>query len=102
MTTTIFSRIDIKTLAVVLAGVLVLVYLVVGLLLVLKRRRRRPAVALGAPGAPARAARREPWRMPPLSLLEPPKWSRGRLLGMYALRAYLVVAVVLLFVKAIE
>jgi hypothetical protein len=40
--------------------------------------------------------------MPPLSLLERPKWSRGRLLGMYALRAYLVVAVVLLFVKAIE
>jgi NRAMP (natural resistance-associated macrophage protein)-like metal ion transporter len=105
MTTTIFSRIDIRTLAVVLAGVLVTVYLVVGLLVVLQRRRRRPAPALGAlgaPGSPARAARRETWRMPPLSLLERPKWSRGRLLGMYALRAYLVVAVVLLFVKAIE
>jgi hypothetical protein len=89
-------------LAVVLAGVLVLVYLVVGILVVLQRRRRRPAAAPGAPGAPARAARRETWRMPPLSLLERPKWSRGRLLGMYALRAYLVVAVVLLFVKAIE
>jgi Mn2+/Fe2+ NRAMP family transporter len=99
MTTTVFSHIDIKTLTVVLAGVLVLVYLVVGLVVILKRRRRRPHAA---PGAPARAARRETWRMPPLSLLERPKWSRGRLAGMYALRAYLVVAVVLLFVKAIE
>ena len=40
--------------------------------------------------------------MPPLNLLNRPKWSRGRLLGMWALRAYLVVAVVLLLVKAIE
>ena len=30
--------------------------------------------------------------MPQLSLLERPKWSRGRLIGMYALRIYLVVA----------
>jgi hypothetical protein len=40
--------------------------------------------------------------MPPLGLLNRPKWSRGRLLGMYALRGYLVVAVLLLLVKAIE
>ena len=40
--------------------------------------------------------------MPPLNLLSRPKWSRGRLLGMWALRAYLIVAVVLLLVKAIE
>ena len=46
--------------------------------------------------------RRANWRMPPLNLLNRPKWSRGRLLGMYALRVYLVVAVVLLLVKAIE
>ena len=42
------------------------------------------------------------WRMPPLNLLSRPKWSRGRVLGMWALRCYLVVAVVLLLVKAIE
>ena len=40
--------------------------------------------------------------MPPLNLLNRPKWSRGRVLGMWALRGYLVVAVVLLLVKAIQ
>ena len=34
--------------------------------------------------------------MPPLNLLNRPKWSRGRVLGMWALRGYLVIAVVLL------
>jgi hypothetical protein len=40
--------------------------------------------------------------MPPLNLLSRPQWSKGRLVGMYLLRVYLVVAVVLLLVKAIE
>jgi hypothetical protein len=46
--------------------------------------------------------RRANWRMPPLNLLSRPKWSKGRVVGMYLLRGYLVVAVVLLLVKAIE
>jgi hypothetical protein len=33
------------------------------------------------------------WRMPPLAFLARPAWSRGRLIGMYALRGYLLVAV---------
>ena len=40
------------------------------------------------------------WTMPPLSLLDKPEWSRGRILAMYTMRGYLVVAVVLLIVKA--
>jgi hypothetical protein len=40
--------------------------------------------------------------MPPLSLLRRPTWSRSRLASMYVLRGYLVVAVLLLLVKAIE
>jgi hypothetical protein len=40
------------------------------------------------------------WRMPPLAFLARPVWSRGRLIGMYALRGYLLIAVVLLAVKA--
>jgi hypothetical protein len=46
--------------------------------------------------------KRATWRMPALNLLERPQWSRGRLIGMYLLRIYLVVAVLLLAVKAIE
>jgi hypothetical protein len=38
--------------------------------------------------------------MPPLALLEKPEWSRGRVLAMYAMYGYLVLAVVLLAVKA--
>jgi hypothetical protein len=49
--------------------------------------------------AAARAEARS-WTMPPLALLAKPEWSRGRVLAMYTLRAYLVVAVVLLIVKA--
>jgi hypothetical protein len=38
--------------------------------------------------------------MPPIALLAKPEWSRGRVLAMYTMRAYVVVAVVLLLVKA--
>jgi hypothetical protein len=45
---------------------------------------------------------RDTWRMPALNLLDRPTWSRGRTTGMYLLRGYLVLAVILLLVKAIE
>ena len=105
MTTTIFSHINIKALAAVLGGVLVLGYLVAGVVITRQRRRRQLSVVgtgIGEGVTPARAVRRETWRMPRLSLLERPTWSRGRMVAMYALRSYLVVAVLLLFVKAIE
>ena len=40
--------------------------------------------------------------MPPLELLERPVWSRTRKVGMVTLRAYLLIAVLMLIVKAIE
>jgi NRAMP (natural resistance-associated macrophage protein)-like metal ion transporter len=49
--------------------------------------------------AAAKAAART-WTMPPLALLAKPEWSRGRILAMYAMYGYLVVAIVLLVVKA--
>jgi hypothetical protein len=42
------------------------------------------------------------WRMPSINLLSRPKWSRSRVVGMYSLRAYLVIAVIMLLVKGIE
>jgi NRAMP (natural resistance-associated macrophage protein)-like metal ion transporter len=97
MTTTVFPHINVKALSLVLAIALGVFYVVGGVVMVVRRRK-----GLIAPVEPMSRARRDNWRMPRLSLLERPKWSRGRLAGMYALRAYLVVAVVLLFVKAIE
>src|SRR5579872_276405 len=45
---------------------------------------------------------RATWRMPPLAFLGRPTWSRGRLIAMWALRGYLIVAVVLLVVRAVQ
>ena len=47
-------------------------------------------------------ADRDTWRMPPLTLLEPVKWSVGTRLGMLALRGYLVIGAILLVVKGIQ
>jgi Mn2+/Fe2+ NRAMP family transporter len=70
-------------------------------------------VALAAAGAwllrhpPPRSASvpprdKENWRMPPLALLNRPTWSPARKVAILALRAYLVVAVLLLIVKAVQ
>jgi len=95
MATTLFSTINVRALTVVLGGTLLLGY-VVGGVVVARGRRKHP------PAAPVPTQRRETWRMPPLSLLDRPTWSRGRLVAMYLLRGYLVVAVLLLAVKAVE
>jgi Mn2+/Fe2+ NRAMP family transporter len=95
MVTTLFSRIDVNILALVLGGLLVVGYAIAGIVMVRSRSRRPPVEAVAA-------EQRATWRMPPLNLLERPTWSRGRLLTMYLLRGYLVVAVILLAVKAIE
>jgi Mn2+/Fe2+ NRAMP family transporter len=95
MVTTIFTTIDVKKLSLVLGILLAVTYL--GGIVYLVRRRVRGIVE-----PPLDKERRANWRMPPLSLLDRPAWSRGRLLGMYALRGYLVVAALLLLVKAIR
>ena len=95
MATTLFSNINVRALTLVLAIVLLTGCTVAGVLS-LRARRRHPQPE------PVSRQRRETWRMPPLSLLGRPKWSRGRLAGMYLLRGYLVVAVLLLVVKAVE
>jgi NRAMP (natural resistance-associated macrophage protein)-like metal ion transporter len=95
MATTLFSTINVNDVAVALGGVLLVAYAIGGAFLVRGRRRRGGA-------APIPLEQRPTWRMPPLNLLQRPVWSRGRLVGMYALRAYLVIAVLMLFVKAVE
>ncbi len=95
MATTVFRHIDIDELAVVLGGLMAAVFVVGGALYArsLRRRPREPVTPM---------AKRATWRMPALNLLQRPPWSRGRLLAMYLLRGYLVIAVLLLLVKAIE
>jgi len=95
MATTVFTTLNVKTLSLVLGALLGATYLG-GVVYLLVYRRRRPAEV------PVSKEYRNGWRMPPLNLLDRPKWSRGRLVGMYALRGYLVFAAVLLLVKAIR
>jgi hypothetical protein len=45
---------------------------------------------------------RDTWRMPPLPELARPVWSTSRKAGMLALRAYLLVAALLLVVKVVQ
>jgi NRAMP (natural resistance-associated macrophage protein)-like metal ion transporter len=95
MATTLFSQVNVTDLALALGGVLIVSYVVVAAVLLWSRRRQPAEVTVSKEA-------RANWRMPPLNLLHRPRWSRGRLFGMYMLRGYLVLAVMLLLVKAIE
>jgi NRAMP (natural resistance-associated macrophage protein)-like metal ion transporter len=95
MMTTLFPSINVTHLAVYLAGVLVVAYLVGGVILYRTRANRAPMSAESLRS-------RVNWRMPSINLLSRPKWSRSRVVGMYSLRAYLVIAVIMLLVKGIE
>ena len=96
MATTLFTTIDVTTLSLVLGAVLVVGYLIAGAFLVRARLKGPPREK------PVHTQDRDTWRMPALSLLDRPKWSRGRLIGMYLLRGYLVLAVVLLLIKTVQ
>jgi hypothetical protein len=47
-------------------------------------------------------AEKEQWRMPALALLQRPPWSPVRRIAMIALSSYLVVAILMLVVRAIQ
>jgi len=95
MTTTVFPNINVGLLLVVLAGTLFVVLATAGALYQ-RSLSSRPALE------EAPDLKRETWRMPPLSLLERPPWSRGRTLTMYSMYGYVFLSVALLLVKAIQ
>ncbi len=93
--TTMFPTVNVTILVLALFGVLLAILASGAVVYVLAGRRRPAAAAAGA-------GQRDTWRMPPLALLGRPEWSRGRTAAMWALRGYLVVAVALLLVKAVQ
>jgi NRAMP (natural resistance-associated macrophage protein)-like metal ion transporter len=93
MVSTVFTTIDVTTLALALGAVLGLTYL--GGAVWLLRHRAAPH-----PAAPVE--RRETWRMPPLNLLGRPQWTRTRVVTMYFMYGYLALAAAILLVKAIR
>jgi len=98
MATTVFPSLGVGAILAILIAVTV-----VGLAVSIYAARRVEARALAA-GSAREAPRsiRENWRMPAISLLEAPVWTRGRKAMMYVLEAYLGLAVVLLVVKAVR
>ena len=69
---------------------------------VLRIIARRSGSTAPPPARRMSQAEKLSWRMPPLALLKPVKWSPGLRVGMLSLRAYLVVSAVLLIVKAVQ
>jgi hypothetical protein len=93
--TTVIPAIDVTMLVIVIASVMA-VLLVGGAIWVWFSSR-------GGPPAPrVSRAERENWRMPALALLERPVLAPARRIAMLTLSGYLVVAVVLLVVKAVQ
>ena len=98
MATTIFPSIDVT--AVSLIGGAALVVGLVGFgLVILRSRRGARAVTVVQTGP---TIPREQWTMPPLALLSRPRWSAGRKTAMLTMRAYLLISVVLLIIKATQ
>jgi Mn2+/Fe2+ NRAMP family transporter len=101
MATTLFPGLNVVQVGGYLAIALVVLAGTAGITLRWQARRqlkhREPETR-----APARAVDRTTWRMPPLALLQPVRWSAGTRLGMLALRAYLIAGAVLLVVKAVQ
>jgi hypothetical protein len=102
--TTLLPSVDVGRLVVGLGAVLIISLAAMGV--VTLRGRETTTEPERSSGAVARElqplANRDTWRMPQLALLERPTWSRGRLIAMWALRGYLIVAVLLLAVRAIQ
>jgi Mn2+/Fe2+ NRAMP family transporter len=92
--TTLFPSVDVTVLTLVSGAVLVVTLVTMG---GLWWWRRPPAEDMSR-----LRRRRRNWSMPPLALLERPRWSPMRRVAMAALRGYLVIAILLLVVKSVQ
>jgi len=99
MATTLFPTIDVVTVSLYLAGAMIVLATaaVIGLRWLARRTGTRPVTPRDVDDE-----EKLRWRMPPLALLQPVRWSAGTKLGMLALRAYLLAGAILLLIKAIQ
>ncbi len=100
MATTLFPHVNVTAVFVYLA-----IALAVGgaaVMVGLRLMARRAGPAGGSQPPPMSTTEKLSWRMPPLALLKPVKWSPGLRVGILALRGYLVASALLLLVKAIQ
>ena len=105
MATTIFPHLNGARIAIWLSAALAAGLAGIGIALRIRRSRHGRAAATAAATAADVSiplAQRRNWRMPPLVTLKPVTWSPMLKLGIIALRGYLVVAALLLLIKAIQ
>ncbi|MDA8397810.1 MAG: divalent metal cation transporter [Actinomycetota bacterium] len=100
MASTLFPSIDVRRFAIEFAIGMAIAGIIVFAVVAILARRQGVAKRITIP--PMSRSERMRWRMPPLNLLKPVKWSPGLRIGILALRGYLVVSVVLLIVKAVQ
>ena len=93
--TTVIPTIDVTRLVVILGSAMTVLFAAGGLWLLLTQRKAETLPEVSR-------AEKENWRMPALALLERPKMSPVRRIAMLTLSGYLVVAIALLVVKAVE
>ncbi len=91
--TTFFPAVDVKMLSMVSGSLLVVALIAMGVTR-FKTKQRAAKVFIYQD--------KETWRMPPLSRLPKPAWSSMQKMAMFALRGYLLVAVMMLVVKMIQ
>jgi NRAMP (natural resistance-associated macrophage protein)-like metal ion transporter len=92
--TTLFPDVNVTNMMEILSGVLLAGLVIAGLLFSRKGKMnvQNEKVIID----------RRMWRMPPLSTLPKPVWSKTSKFGMIVLRGYLLVAVILMIVKAVQ
>ena len=99
MATTLFPSVNVTLVFIGLAAAMGV--LGAGIVVALRVVARRAATS-GPPPPPPSEAEKMTWRMPPLALLRPVRWSPGLRVGILSLRAYLVLSAVLLVIKAVQ
>ena len=92
---TVFPAINVTNLVIGLFGAMVVVVVVASAWMVWSGRHGEPPMELPR-------GEKENWRMPALALLERPKWSIGRTIAMYTMAGYIVLAILMLAVKAVQ
>lgn len=99
-TTTFFALSDAATnqLTVGLFLALIVALIVIGVVSLVQRRRK----VADPEEVMLSQMEKERWRMPPLAELTRPVWSMTRKVGLFTLRLYLVIAVVLMVIKVIQ
>jgi NRAMP (natural resistance-associated macrophage protein)-like metal ion transporter len=98
MVTTIFPSLNVTTFSVAGGAGLAVGLVVFGAFALRSRRRAPPQPEVrGAPHIP-----REQWTMPPLALLGRPEASTFRKVAMFSMEGYLLMAIILMVVKAVQ